>query len=496
MTTRPTVVVAGATGFVGQALISSLSAHFEVIGLSRGARSQPGVTMRQVDLLDAEATRQALVGADLAVYLVHSMMPSERLVQGNFADIDLMVADNFARAARDHGVQRIVYLGGLVPDGGPRSRHIGSRVEVEAALAAYGTPVTTLRAGLVFGPGGSSSRIVFNLARRLPVMVCPKWTEIATQPIALDDVVALLRYALENPHTAGQTYDVGAPDVVTYRQMMEQVGEAVLGRKPLTIGVPVLTPGLSRLWVSLVTGAPRELVAPLIGSLSHPMVCRDRRLQEEAQIPGRPISELLPEVVALDKDAGKPLAFGGRKGGDTLVRSVQRFEEPGPNLPTTTRPAAGSVPPSRRNARFVASQYFAWLDRVGLGALTVRESGGTVTLGVSVWPRPLLVLERIEDSSDRVVFRIAGGDLVSPAPNATFEFREVLGGRAVVVSIAGYRPRLPWWLYRITQAEAHRLVMALFGRYLGRHLENRDTPHGTVYLEDRDNPATAPRAFA
>lgn len=451
---KPTVVVAGATGFVGKAFVAAMAhaGDHHVIGLSRSGRALPGAEMRQVDLLDAAATLGALEGANLAVYLVHSMMPSERLVQGDFADIDLMVADNFARAAAAAGVTRIVYLGGLVPPGGPRSRHIGSRVEVEDALSAYGVPVTTLRAGLVFGPGGSSSRIVFNLARRLPVMVCPKWTGVATQPIALDDVVALLRYALVHPHTAGQTYDVGAPDVVTYRQMMEQVGEAMLGRKPLTLGVPVLTPELSRLWVSLVTGAPKELVAPLIGSLSHPMVCRDRRLQEEAQLPGRPIAEILPEAVSLDRDAGRPLAFEGTKNasGPPLVRSVQRF----------------AAPPGRADA--VADRYFAWLARLGLGVITVHETPMTVSLGVRLWPRPLLVLERVEDSPDRRVYAITGGELVTPSHAATFEFREVLGGRDVLVSIAGYRPRLPWWLYRVTQAEAHRLVMALFARYLER----------------------------
>jgi uncharacterized protein YbjT (DUF2867 family) len=448
-TERKTVVVAGATGFIGKALLGVLSQHFEVIGLSRGARTSPHATMRQVDLLDASATREALKGADLAVYLVHSMMPSERLVQGDFADIDLMVADNFARAARDNGVRRIVYLGGLVPQGGPKSDHLRSRVEVEDALGAYGVPVTTLRAGLVFGPGGSSSRIVFNLARRLPVMVLPKWTEVATQPVALEDAVLLLQYVLQHPHTTGQTYDIGAPDVVSYRQMMALVGEAVLGRKPWMVGVPVLTPKLSRLWVSLVTGAPKELVAPLVESLSHPMVCADRRLQEEAGLSGRPIAETLPEAVRKDRDAGKPLAFEGRAGGEPLVRSVQRFAAPGAR--------AGEV----------ADQYFTWLDHIGLGVVRVTQEGATMHIGVRFWPRPLLSLEKIEQDADRVVYRIIGGELVAPEPGATFEFREVLGGRAVLVSIAGYRPRLPWWLYRVTQAEAHRLVMALFARVLG-----------------------------
>jgi len=448
--TGDTVVVAGATGFVGKALVEALVDDFEVIGLSRGATTMPRATMRKVDLLEAEATEAALVGARLAVYLVHSMMPSERLVQGAFSDIDLIVADNFARAAAKNGVQHIVYLGGLVPPGGPQSSHIASRVEVEEALAAYGVPVTTLRAGLVFGPGGSSSRIVFNLARRLPVMVCPRWTEVDTQPIALDDVVALIRYALLHADTRGETFDVGGPDVVTYRRMMEQVGEVILGRKPLAMGVPVLTPGLSRLWVSLVTGAPKELVEPLIGSLSHPMVARDRRLQERAQIPGRPMSEVLPEAVSQDRDAGKPLAFQSAKSsGEPLVRSVQRMAAHG------------------MNATEVADAYFEWLGAL-VPALLFARRGDDVELGINGWPRPLLVLRPLTKNENRVVYHIVAGDLVAaPKTNtATFEFREVLAGKSVLVSIAGYRPRLPWWLYVATQAQGHRLLMALFSRYL------------------------------
>ncbi len=458
--TRHTVVVAGATGFVGQALVEALVDDFEVIGLSRGATTMPRATMRKVDLLDAEATEAALAGARLAVFLVHSMMPSERLVQGAFSDIDLIVADNFARAAARNGVEHIVFLGGLVPPGGPQSSHIASRVEVEVALAAYGVPVTTLRAGLVFGPGGSSSRIVFNLARRLPVMVCPRWTEVDTQPIALDDVVGLIRYVLFHPETRGETFDIGGPDVVTYRRMMEQVGEVIVGRKAWSVGVPVLTPGLSRLWVSMVTGAPKELVEPLIGSLSHPMVARDRRLQERAGIPGRPMAEVLPEAVAGDRDAGKPLAFQSRKpSGEPLVRSVQRMSGHG------------------MKAIEVADAYFAWLGSV-LPAIFYARRGDDIELGINGWPRPLLVLRPLMRSDDRVVYHIVAGALVAQpeTTTATFEFREVLAGKAVLVSIAGYRPSLPWWLYVVTQAQGHRAVMALFSRYL----DNRDiakAPH-------------------
>ncbi|MCC6620823.1 MAG: NAD-dependent epimerase/dehydratase family protein [Deltaproteobacteria bacterium] len=454
---RPVVVVAGANGFIGRAVVAALAERWQVIGLSRGASAaERGVGARRCDLMRLDDAMAGLAGAELAVYLVHSMMPSDRLVQAEFQDLDLLAADNFARAAAASGVRQIVYLGGLAPTEGEPSAHIASRIEIEAALGAYGVPVTTLRAGIVFGPGGSSSRIVFNLARRLPVMVCPRWTATPTQPIALEDAVTLVAGVLDRAETFGQVYDIAGPERMTYREMMTLVGEAVLGRKPVVVGVPVLTPALSRLWVSVVTGAPKALVEPLIGSLAHPMLPRDRRLQEALGVPGRSMREVLPEALAADADAGTPRAFEGPKDARTRraeaprVRSIQRL-----------------ALPRGAHASDVAERYFAWLRATFGVALDVGWRAGAWHLGLKLLPAPLLVLEPTVRAADRVVMRIAGGLLANGEGGAgTFEIREVLGGKAVLAAIADYTPRLPWWLYLASQAQAHRLVMALFGRHL------------------------------
>ena len=146
------------------------------------------------DSFSVQQTRDALEGADVAVYLVHSMSPNSRLTQGRFEDLDLLLADNFGRAASAAGVQRIVYLGGLMPKEDPSelSAHLASRFEVEKALGAHGVPVTAVRAGLVVGAEGSSLNILVRLVERLPLMVCPSWTSSRTQPIALSDVVEIL----------------------------------------------------------------------------------------------------------------------------------------------------------------------------------------------------------------------------------------------------------------------------------------------------------------
>ena len=175
-----TIAVAGASGFIGQALCERLALTHTVVALSRAASpSAGGIERRRCDLFSLLDCERGLTGADVAVYLVHSMMPSARLTQASFADMDLILADNFARAAKRVGVKQIVYLGGVVPETGVLSPHLASRVEVERALAAHGVPVTTLRASLVIGPDGSSFRILQRLVERLPVMLLPRWTRSA-----------------------------------------------------------------------------------------------------------------------------------------------------------------------------------------------------------------------------------------------------------------------------------------------------------------------------
>ncbi|MFM8230130.1 MAG: NAD-dependent epimerase/dehydratase family protein, partial [Chthoniobacterales bacterium] len=167
---RPTVVVAGASGFVGMALLPVLAENFDVVALSRSANPElPRVRWTRCDLFSLLQTERALQGADYVVYLVHSMLPA-RLTQARFEDMDFILADNFARSAARAGVKQIVYLGGIIPNDAQLSRHLASRLEVERVLSARGVPVTSLRAGLIVGPRGSSFRIMLRLVRRSPVL--------------------------------------------------------------------------------------------------------------------------------------------------------------------------------------------------------------------------------------------------------------------------------------------------------------------------------------
>lgn len=454
------IAVAGAGGFVGSALGRALAGRGPLVALTRGpSRPAPAGSpyreLRSCDLYSLLEAEHALEGARTAVYLVHSMMPSARLTQGSFRDMDLLCADNFARAARKAGVEQIVYLGGLIPPAheaaGTLSPHLASRLEVERALASHGVPLTTLRASLVVGGGGSSFVMMQRLVRRLPAMLLPRWTRTLTQPVALADVVALLASVIGDRATFGQTYDVGGPDVMSYRDMLARTAQA-LGVRRRLIGVPFGSPGLSRLWVSLITGAPRELVAPLVESLRSPMVAGDRRLQERLGRPGlsfeAAVRSALKEEQALPARA-EPVAYrvSANQARKSDVRSVQR-------LPL----------PTGHDAAWVARAYLDFLPRLLRSFLRVEVSEERVArFFVPVLRRPLLELSHAPERStpDRQLFYITGGALTVPGARGRFEFREVVGGH-VLAAIHAYEPRLPWFVYRLSQALVHRWVMWRF----------------------------------
>lgn len=476
---RPVVAIAGATGFVGAALRERLAEDYRVIGLTRSpnkaAQQDPGdpVEWRHCDLYSLLQLEEALDGVDFAVYLVHSMLPSSRLTQGTFADLDLVLADNFARAAETSGVRQIVYLSGLLPDDTEDlSRHLRSRWEVEKTLSAHATPVTTLRAGLVVGPGGSSLAILVNLVRRLPAMVLPSWTDSDTQPISLRDVIRAIDLVLGSPEAYTGHFDIGGPAPMSYREMMQRTGDVMGFDRPM-VGVPVITPKLSTLWISLITGSPRALAGPLVASLRHDMVVTDNPVQRA----------IAPEALTFEAALDASLDANGhllpdprqshRRSDDRsirsarLVRSVQRFDLP-----------------SGRTAEWAGMEYMRWLD--GFAAQLIRvevdqpeatqgpspEASGAMTARFFVGPlrKPVLELTYAPDRSqpDRALFYVTGGLLYNAdaRARARLEFRSVLGGECLIAAIHDFAPRLPWGLYRLTQAVAHLFVMQRFGRHL------------------------------
>jgi uncharacterized protein YbjT (DUF2867 family) len=295
------VLVTGATGFVGSRLVPALlDAGHEVTALVRdagGYDAPDGVRVVEGDLLEPGSFDAAL-DVEAAYYLVHSMRSG-----ADFEARDRRAAENFAQAAGDHGVERVVYLGGLGEERDRLSEHLRSRREVERILEAGAYDLTTLRAAILIGSGSASFEMIRQLSSRLPVMVTPRWVDTECQPIFVDDAIEYLVGVLSVPETADETYEIGGPDVLTYREILLRVG-AKRGRRPTVLPVPVLSTRLSSLWIGLVTDVPTAVARPLIDGLRNPVVVRDHGIESLIDVDLTPFDEAVDRALA--GDGGSP----------------------------------------------------------------------------------------------------------------------------------------------------------------------------------------------
>ena len=274
------IMVTGATGFIGSKLITALTRRgYEIKGMSR--REIPDkdhVKFVKTDVFNLEDLTQSLQGIEVAYYLLHSMEGSKDDWQ-NFASREKLQAENFLKAATKAGVRRIIYLGGLVNEGLDLSPHMQSRKQVGEILASGNIPVTELRASIIIGSQGGSYAMLRYLVERLRVMVCPSWVKSMAQPIAVDDVVEYLIGCYEHNETAGKIFDIGGPDKMTYEELM-RVYAAYLNKNLFVIQIPFLTTRLSSFWVDLITPVKASLARPLIDSLVHDTVVRNDEIKK------------------------------------------------------------------------------------------------------------------------------------------------------------------------------------------------------------------------
>jgi uncharacterized protein YbjT (DUF2867 family) len=262
--------VAGASGFVGRRLCPALAeAGHEVRAMTRHPDDYRGVGEPvRGDVHDPGSLPAALEGCRAAYYLVHSLDSKD------FERLDAAAARAFGQAAADAGVEQIVYLGGLGSDAETLSSHLRSRREVEGLLGAAGVPVTVLRAGIIVGSGGISWEMTRELVDHLPAMVTPRWVRTRTQPIAVADVVRYLVGVLGHPEAVGAVFEIGGPEVLQYVTMLRRVA-GIKKRRLVIVPVPLLTPGLSSRWLSLVTTVDTQTGRSLVDSMANEVVVHD-----------------------------------------------------------------------------------------------------------------------------------------------------------------------------------------------------------------------------
>ena len=279
------ILVTGATGYVGGRLIPALlDAGHRVRAMGRtleklGCRPwahHHRVELVKGDVLDRQSLIKAASGCRAAYYLVHSMIAQKE----KFVEADRRAARNMVEASEATGLERIIYLGGLAEaKHGSLSRHLRSRIEVSEILQSGPVPTTDLRTPMILGSGSASFEILRYLVERLPVMTTPKWVFSLNQPIAIRDVIVYLMGCLEKEETIGQTFDIGGPDILTYRELLDIYAEEAHLPKRWIIPVPVLTPTLSALWIHLISPVPTAIALPLTEGLTSDAVCTENRIQ-------------------------------------------------------------------------------------------------------------------------------------------------------------------------------------------------------------------------
>lgn len=285
------ILISGASGFIGRLLTRRLlDEGYAVRCMVRRAPAgmAEGAEIVQADMLQPLTLARALEGIDSAYYLVHSMSAG----RAGFERRDREAAENFVAAADKAGVRRTIYLGGLGETGDDLSEHLRSRLEVAEILKQGRFATTFLRAAIIIGAGSASFEMLRSLVKRLPVMITPRWVTTHCQPIAVDDVIVYLAGCLKDERTAGRTFDIGGPEIMTYQEMMERFG-GIQGRKPLILPIPVLTPKLSSYWVGLITPLPPSVSMPLIEGLKNEVVCRENAIRELIPIRLTPYDEAL-----------------------------------------------------------------------------------------------------------------------------------------------------------------------------------------------------------
>ena len=356
-------LVTGATGYIGGRLVPELLAagHRVRVMARRPESLRDHPWSGDVDIVQADASDESSLGAamadvDVAYYLIHALGTSD------FEQTDRDNASHFGAAAKAAGVGRLVYLGGLTPDvpAGELSPHLRSRLEVGEILLDSGVPTTVLRAAVIIGSGSASFEMLRYLTERLPAMITPRWVDTRIQPVAIRDVLRYLVGSAAMPDDVSRAFDIGGPDVLTYRQMMQGYARVAGLRRRIIVKVPVLTPTLSGHWVGLVTPVPNSIARPLVDSLKVEVVAAEHDIV--AHVPD-------PPEGLLGFDRSVELALKRIKDAEVVTRwsSASLAGAPSDPLPTDPDWAGGSLYQDDRRREVAASPETLWSVIEGIG---------------------------------------------------------------------------------------------------------------------------------
>jgi uncharacterized protein YbjT (DUF2867 family) len=349
-----TCLVTGVTGYIGGRLVRELlQAGYKVRVFARfpdRLRDMPWINDVEIatgDALVSNEVENAMQNVDVVYYLLHALNKGK-----DFVDIETKMAETFAHAAKKKNVQRIIYLGGIIPEQ-KLSAHLESRKITGEILRSSGVPTIELRAGVVIGSGSASFEMLRYLTERLPIMITPKWVQTKIQPIAVRDVLYYLVGAAGIVENLNQAFDIGGPDVFTYKEMMIHYAKVADLRKRIIIPVPLLTPRLSSLWVNFVTPVPASIARPLVRSLINEVICKDSEIKKYLPDP-------IEGLTNFDKAVGLALQRVKEAQVSTRWSSASIPGVPSEPLPSDPQWAGGSLYKDIRQLEIKTSDHQVW----------------------------------------------------------------------------------------------------------------------------------------